>query len=293
MKTNLAPIVYFAYSRPEHTKRSLESLAQNAKAKESELIIYADGAPKKASSELLEKIDATREVLRSRKWCGEVIINESAVNRGCDISMISGITDVIKSYGKAIVLEDDLVISSSYLNYMNAALENFKDSKDVFAISGFMYPIAGDLPNFFFNRFMNSWGYGLWERSWDKYESDVEKLVYKIEVKGLVERFNLGSGLYFDWLKRLRYNTDSYDIIWYASIIANDGYVLYPGKSYVRNAGFDLSGVHNFYNFRNNKFLSQELNEDFSTLPKLTVQEDTYVTNLMTEQYKYLWEINN
>ena len=33
-----APIVFFAYKRPEHTQRSLESLSQNIGAKDSELL---------------------------------------------------------------------------------------------------------------------------------------------------------------------------------------------------------------------------------------------------------------
>lgn len=40
---NLAPIVLFVYSRPWHTRQTIESLQLNKLAKQSELIIYSDG----------------------------------------------------------------------------------------------------------------------------------------------------------------------------------------------------------------------------------------------------------
>ena len=51
-----APIVFFAYNRPEHTRKSLESLVANEGAAESELFIFCDG-PKKPEYE-----EAVREV---------------------------------------------------------------------------------------------------------------------------------------------------------------------------------------------------------------------------------------
>ena len=53
-----APIAFFAYNRPEHTRRFLESLAECEGAAESELFIFCDG-PKKPEDE-----EAVREVCR-------------------------------------------------------------------------------------------------------------------------------------------------------------------------------------------------------------------------------------
>ena len=40
----LAPILLFVYNRPEHVRRSIESLLRNELAAQSELFIYADVA---------------------------------------------------------------------------------------------------------------------------------------------------------------------------------------------------------------------------------------------------------
>jgi len=41
---NYAPIAFFAYKRPEHTRKSLELLSQNMGAESSELFIFCEGA---------------------------------------------------------------------------------------------------------------------------------------------------------------------------------------------------------------------------------------------------------
>ena len=54
MKT-ISPIVLFIYNRPEHTRQTLEALASNTLAQESDLFIYADGPKDNATPETLEK----------------------------------------------------------------------------------------------------------------------------------------------------------------------------------------------------------------------------------------------
>jgi len=39
---SLAPIILFAYNRPDHTRRTLEALSANLLADQSELFIFAD-----------------------------------------------------------------------------------------------------------------------------------------------------------------------------------------------------------------------------------------------------------
>lgn len=52
----LAPVVLFTYNRPDHTKRTIEALAANELADQTELFVFSD-APKakKDESEAAEK----------------------------------------------------------------------------------------------------------------------------------------------------------------------------------------------------------------------------------------------
>ena len=60
-----APIVLFAYNRPEHTRQLLESLNRNPEAAESDLIVFCDGPKEGASAEMLERIKQVRETVRN------------------------------------------------------------------------------------------------------------------------------------------------------------------------------------------------------------------------------------
>ena len=49
--------------------------------------------------------------------------------------------DIINKYGKVIVLEDDLVSTSSFLEFMNEGLQFYENNKQIWQITGYNYPI--------------------------------------------------------------------------------------------------------------------------------------------------------
>lgn len=46
----------------------------------------------------------------------------------------------INKHGKIIVVEDDIVTSVSFLTYMNAMLEKYKNYKQIYSIGGYNLP---------------------------------------------------------------------------------------------------------------------------------------------------------
>jgi len=62
MMEDRAPIVFFAYNRPEHTSQALESLCKCDGALESELFIYCD-EPKRSKDE--KDANQVREIVKS------------------------------------------------------------------------------------------------------------------------------------------------------------------------------------------------------------------------------------
>ena len=120
-KVELAPIVLFAYARPEHTLRTLQALAANTLASQSRLYIYVDGVKKGASDDVVKRNAEVREVVWSQQWCGEVVVREQTENKGLAASIRDGVTDVLQQNGKVIVVEDDLVTSPAFLSYKNTS----------------------------------------------------------------------------------------------------------------------------------------------------------------------------
>ena len=242
---NLAPIILFVYNRPLHTQQTLEALALNELAKESVLYIFSDGAKDNASNEILKNIEDTRKLIKSKPWCKDVIIIERPQNFGLAKSVIEGVTQIINQFGKAIVLEDDLVTSPYFLKFMNEALHKYEHQDSVACISAYVYPIP-NLPDLFFTKGADCWGWATWKRAWDLFEPDGSKLLQALETKKLTAEFDLNKS--YPYTKMLRDQVEginhSWAIRWYASSFLKNRLCLYPGQSFVNNIGTDGSGTH-------------------------------------------------
>lgn len=242
MQMTRSPIAMFVYNRPEHTHKTLESLMANSEFSDSLLYVFCDGAKRKKDIPLVQ---ATRELIRSYEL-GNATIIERGENLGLANSIITGVTELCNKYGRVIVVEDDLHLSPYFLKYMNTALGIYEKYGKVMHISGYMFPVKGELPDTFFYRATSCWGWGTWKRAWDKFEPDVNKLL--ADFQGEKKRWEFDIHGSMDYYKMLKHQAsgkvDSWAIRWYASVFLNGGLCLHPGRSLVNNIGHDDSGLH-------------------------------------------------
>lgn len=243
----LAPIVLFTYNRPQHTRQTLEALTKNVLADQSDLFIYCDGPKKNATSEQLDTIKKTREVIREKKWCKTVTIYESDINKGLADSIISGVTEIINKFGKIIVLEDDIVTGKYFLDFMNTTLEKYKNNNEVWHITGWRDPIKKSKnDSSFFYPTMDCWSWGTWQNRWIFFKKDIP-FYEKIFTQKMIHDFNIdgtNSGMWQQILLNKEKKINTWAIFWYATIFIKDGLCLAPTQSLIRNIGFDNSGVH-------------------------------------------------
>jgi hypothetical protein len=194
----LTPIALFVYKRPHHTRKTLESLMANAEFSDSPLYVFCDGAKRKKDIPLVRE---TRELIRSYELDNATII-EREENMGLANSIITGVTELCNKYGRVIVVEDDLYLSPYFLKYINTALDTYEEYDEVMHISGYMFPVRGQLPDTFFYRATSCWGWGTWKRAWDKFEPDVHKLLAEFKNKKKRWEFDIrGSTKYYLMLK--------------------------------------------------------------------------------------------
>ena len=245
----LSPIVLFAYNRPHYLLETLQSLQSNAEAKESKLFIYCDGPKPDCTEAALSQVNEVRAIAKSEKWCGEVEVIISPVNKGLAPSIIEGVTAIVNKYGKVIVLEDDLVVSEYYLKYMNEALIKYEHHDKVASITGYSFPIeqpkGSDFKETFFIKITSSLGWGVWKRSWSIFNGDAVFLLNEIKSKKLKYEFNLGNTYpYFRMMKHaISGKVSSWGIRWYASVFLNNKLTLFPSYSLVNHIGND-GGTH-------------------------------------------------
>ena len=181
---SLAPIALFVYNRLEHLEKTINALQNNILALDSELYIFSDGAKDEKSSEQVNKI---RKYIKTISEFKKIIVIEREKNLGLANSIISGVTEVINKYGKIIVLEDDMVTSRYFLKYMNEALEYYENEDRVISIHGYIYPVKKELPNTFFMKGADCWGWATWKRGWDLFEHDGKKLLQELEMNYLLK----------------------------------------------------------------------------------------------------------
>jgi hypothetical protein len=281
---NLSPIILFAYNRPWHTEHTLLALKNNIFASDSTLYIYADGVKIEASKEDKGKITETRKIIRKQQWCKEVKIIESDINKGLANSIIEGVTEIINIYGKAIILEDDIVTSIGFLKYMNEALNLYEDNERVMHISGYMFPIKNVLPDTFFYNTASCWGWATWKRSWLNFEPNPNKIYSYLESNNLFKKFNIDNQINFsdDLLDNCLGKRKTWAIKWYGSIFMKNGFCLHPYPSLCQNIGMDNSGE----NCVESNYYRWETLTDFIVVKPIVLKESKIALRSIKKFYK-------
>lgn len=240
---NLAPILLFVYNRLEHTKRCVDSLLANELSSHSDLMIYADGARDDAARPGVSRV---REYIHSINGFKSVTIVERDENWGLARNVIDGVTTVVNARGRVIVVEDDLVLSPYFLQFMNDALDVYQDEPRVGHIQACDFTRDPSLPDTFLIKFTGSWGWATWQRAWQHFNADGAELLQQLEQRQLTRRFDFNGKYGFTRMLRrqIEGKNNSWAIRWNASLFLADILSLNVGRSLVSNEGFDGSGTN-------------------------------------------------
>src|SRR6202035_1261892 len=104
---HLAPIAIFVYKRPEHLRCTLDSLRRCEGFANSKIIVFGDG-PRTAND--FASVEATRRIAQAQLG-SQAEYHFRSKNAGLAASIIGGVDEVTRRFGRAIVLEDDLDLS--------------------------------------------------------------------------------------------------------------------------------------------------------------------------------------
>lgn len=239
-----APIAVFAFNRPDHLKRTLQSLVLCDGFDTHPVTIFCDG-PRNTKD--LDSVEKTRAVAREILG-GNAEFRHSDVNLGLARSIIEGVNGLVDRYERVIVVEDDLDLDVTFLTFLHSALERYQDDASVFQVSGYMFDVPSlyDRETALFLPLASTWGWATWRRAWRQLDYDAMGWQEDLRQPLLRRSFNF-DGVY-DYAAMLRRQmtggSDSWGIRWYWTIFKRNGKVLYPPRSLVRNFGQDGSGTH-------------------------------------------------
>ncbi len=235
------PIIIFAYNRPAHLQRLIDSLHQNPECIDTDLYVYADGAKIDGDA----NVDAVRDVINKIKRFRSVTQIFRDKNIGLAANIIDGVTSTINQHGAAIVLEDDLVVTPHFIKYMCATLNHYKDT-NAFSIAGYTPPV--DIPKDYkydtYAVMRNcSWGWATWQDRWNKVDWNVKDFAEFFADDNAVNDFNsAGNDLSTMLLKQQKGQIGSWSIRFCYSAYRLQMPTIYPVKSFVINGGADGSG---------------------------------------------------
>ncbi len=241
----LAPVILFCFNRPTHTAATIEALKQCELAAETDLYIFSDGPRNESEASIVSEV---RSFIHTVKGFKSLTICEREINMGLAKSIITGVTEVIRKHKRVIVLEDDLICSTSFLTNKNKMLEYFESHPHIFSTSGFSPPIsypsnhADDL--YLFPR-TSSLGWGTWLDRWESVDWSLDSFNSFIQSKAQRKHFNRGG---IDLTPMLLHQKvgkiNSWAIRFSYAAATQNRLCVYPTESMLYHIGSDGSGTH-------------------------------------------------
>lgn len=242
---NLAPIIVFAFNRSDSLARLIKSLLLNSEAAKSDLFLYVDG-PRPGNKKDAKNVKEVRDYASTINGFRSVTLKFSECNKGLGPSLIRGITEIINKYGKAIVIEDDLQVTSNFLFYMNKGLCRYEYVERVFSICGYsnaVHPRKEYNFNTYFCTRSSSWGWATWKDRWNSIDWELNNLDGYHRQAG---KFNKWGGsdcwhMLTDWKKG---KNSSWAIRFCFAQFLQNKLSLFPIKSLVSYGGNDGRGTN-------------------------------------------------
>lgn len=240
-----APIIVSVYNRYDHLKRCIEALRQNPLAKESDLFILSDAPFCEAHTEKIEEI---RTYSRNIEGFKTVTPFFREKNKGAHNSITEGIRTVLERYDTFIFLEDDIVVSNDFLQYMNEGLAYYQKEETVFSICGYKMPFP--LPenyrkDIFFYPCNSPWGFGCWKDRWMKVNLEYFNRYSEIKVRREMRKFT-SIGFFIKGILQAdsRKEINATDLRVYYHMFRHNLCSVFPVVSKTQNWGFDGTGEH-------------------------------------------------
>lgn len=235
----------FVYNRLDNTRQTVQHLLANTMARQTDLYVFSDGGKDAASwqkvNELRTYLHQVEKDIREQGLMHSITIVERPENYYLERNIMEGISMVLERHDTIIVLEDDIVTSPHFLQYMNQAFTLYRDCRKVMHVSGFTN-LSIDTP-FYFTPHMSGWGWGTWRDRWQEHFHHFASRNEALQGMTATDQQHMQYGGVFPCLRSLDRQPIPWDICWEMAIYKAGGLCLTPGRTMVRNIGLK-SGTH-------------------------------------------------
>ncbi len=287
-----APIVLFGFRRPYELTLTLDALKANYLAADSDLYVFVD-YPKKAED--LSKVMEVRKILDELTGFRSVYRDYAESSIGCASSIIRGISYVLERHPSAIIVEDDLITSPNFLDFMNQCLYQYANNRKVYSVAGYTFPFerpAGYPADAYFIHRHSPWGWATWADRWQAIDWTVADYEQFKNDKQAQKAFMEGGADLPRMLRRqIEGEIDAWDIRYGYSQYKAGGLTVYPTVSKVQNIGFGRDATHTDVYNRYKTQLDEGRERSFN-LPD-TVRVTDYYHRKTLQQYSFATRLYN
>jgi hypothetical protein len=239
---NPAPILIVAYKRPDHLVNLLQTFSTSLIDK---IYFFVDGPDENPDN--VVNYTKVCSIVHNFKNANHIFLKINTVNLGCKESIESAIDWVLQSEKSVIVLEDDLIIDSNFLNFATKELLNNSCEKSIFGICGSdVTTINKKDAETYSSIHFSAWGWATWQDRWQIYRKQNTKRSMSF-LFGLNKfNYNIFYTLYFLYNLKLvkQRKLDTWDFQLSEFLILNNLKLIYPNRNLIINDGFGDGATH-------------------------------------------------
>ena len=241
----MTPLLVLGYNRPDKLIQLLKSIGSNPPEV---LVVALDGPLKDEASDEL-KVAQCIELVNSENWAPTVVTRFRTEHLGLRRAVTDAVTWTMNEYGRAIIVEDDIILGPQFLEYMTYMLDRHEKDIDVAQINGY-----NEVPHSFFtpltsasrySKYPTSCAWATWKSRWERYD---DSLTWGKAVS--IKNLSVQVGSIIGAMKwKINFNdaakshVDSWAIRWVSTIWSHNWVTIYPNRNLVFHDG-RTGGTH-------------------------------------------------
>ena len=229
------PIVITCFNRPDELSEALIALEKNQGIENRTIYFFIDG-PRNQKDKI--KINMVNKVIKEFSKNKIVHIQNNKKNNGLRKNMTDNLNFIFSKHESAIIMEDDTVVSSDFLLFMDYHLKKFNKNNRIAAINSWI-PRNLLFDGYFQSRMFRCWGFGTWERVWKDYRRKPE--IYKKYSKFYL-RYHFDNIFTEDFTGQLRDNffkkKDTWAVYFEWLVFEKNLKCISPTRTLSKNIGF-------------------------------------------------------
>ncbi|XME04332.1 glycosyltransferase family A protein [Lachnospiraceae bacterium C1.1] len=254
------PILLLTYNRPHEFAMTIESLSCCNHSNEYEIHVNIDAPNIFKSDDSSKQVQIRETIERYKKKFKNIYVKEHKYHKGLANSVIESVSALLKKHHQVIVIEDDFLLSSDCLDYLEEALAYYEDKPNIWSVTAFSSPFTS-LKYYKKDTYLSyrpcSWVWGTWADRWSGIDWGILYYIQNgIDYKNQLNFTRGGYDLPEGMRRQVLGLTDSWAIRWGYAASKRDMKTVYPTLNRVAHIGFNGTHVRE-------SFPQMELKEEY------------------------------